>query len=239
MVRNVLCVPRVRSQHRRAEWPARVFQTREWAKARPVQHSKRTGSKHVVGRTEALFCGHWGTTTVFKQGSHRTEAVLLQELNWQNIQRLTAERATWLFYHRAPLHPHQTWLCSRSAPLLSSPPPQPALTTRVVAHRQEHHTGRVTVRRQPGGGGGGAQSSFPAHQQGSQEVLQSLSFSTQHSLSPATWWDPNRRERERISHQLLNAFAQRWYVSFLLNFTAYSRTRVDLRDTGWWLFSHE
>lgn len=59
MVRNVLCVPRVRSQHRRAEWPARDFQTREWAKARPVQHGKRTGSKHVVGRTEALFFGHY------------------------------------------------------------------------------------------------------------------------------------------------------------------------------------
>lgn len=178
MVRNVLCVPRVRSQHRRAEWPARDFQTREWAKARPVQHGQRTGSKHEVGRTEAYSLG----TTVSKQGSDGTEAVLLQESSWQNVRWLTAERATWLLYHRAPPHPHQTWLCSRSAPLLSSPLPQSALTTRVVTHRQEHHTGRVTVRRQPDGGGGGAQSSFLAHQQGSQEVLQSLSFSTQHSL---------------------------------------------------------
>lgn len=107
MVRNILCVPRVRSQHRQAKWPARVSQTHEWAKACPVQHGKRTGSKRVVGRTEVLFCGHWGAINVFKQGSDSTEAVFLEALHWQSIQWVTAERAAWLLCHRVPLRPHK------------------------------------------------------------------------------------------------------------------------------------
>lgn len=180
------------------------FRSIEWAKARPVQHSKRTGSKHVVGG-QRLFCGHWGATTVFKQGSDRTRSSTPAKLNWQNIQQLTAERATWLFYHWAPLHPHQTWLCSRSAPLLSSPPPQPALTIVWWPTGKEHHTGRVcdprsnraAVEAEP-------KSSFPAHQQGSQgfsePVLLNSAFPlTSHVVGSQPWG----RKREKF-HQLLN-----------------------------------
>lgn len=61
MVRNILCIPRVKSQHWHTKWSIGVSQLHEWAKAHAggtVHCSKRTVLKHVAGLTQILFCEH-------------------------------------------------------------------------------------------------------------------------------------------------------------------------------------
>lgn len=128
----------------------------------------------------------------------------------------------------------QTWLCSRSAPLLGSPLHQSVLTRMRWPTGSNISTGQVTVHRQPDGGAGGTQSSFLAHRHGSQEIHRDCPSQLSIPSALATWRDPNSREREKISQRLLNAFVPKWRVSFLLNFTACSRTPGH-RWTWYWV----